>query len=135
MSDPYNDDAPRPQIVGDGWTVRAGLDSREKTALRALQDGIDVQDELVGEGKGIGSQFRAYIEHVTEEAFAALVHLAKVIPDDKDTIFDLQKRIAPYNSVMDWVGKVIEEADQAAKEIEATEEVRDVAHGLAAGGE
>lgn len=134
MSDPFNDEGPRaPETLGDGWTVRAGLRGREQTAVEALQQGIDVQDELVGEGKGVGSQFRAYIEHATQEAFAALVALAKVVPDDKDTIFALQKQIAPYNSVMEWVGGLIDKADEAQKQIEDEEDMRNTARGLAEG--
>lgn len=109
MSEEHEDEDP-----DHGWTAGTDILTRFSHAELAVSLAGRVKDELVAPG----SIFAAYVKDAQDRATGSLVALCTVDPRDSYEILRLQKEIAGYADVTDWISKTMARGEEARDEYE-----------------
>lgn len=97
-----------------GWVLGTELRTRFAAAQEAISRAAGVKDELAA----VGSHFAAYVKSTEKRAIKAMIELCRVDPQDAYEILRLQKEIAGFADVHQWLSNIMLEADDARAEHE-----------------
>lgn len=99
----------------DGWLQGTRLLTRFDVAETAIARAHGLKNDLAApQGSGLAD----YVESAMARALPAMVELCKVDPRDAYEILRLQKEIAAYADVMNWIAGVMDSGEDAEKERE-----------------
>lgn len=96
------------------WLEGTGLLSRFQAAQTAISRASGVTRELLQ----VGGHFAEYIKSTEARAGKAMTELCSVDPRDAYEILRLQKEIAAYADVHDWLEKMMKAGDEGREEYE-----------------